>query len=333
MQLGYKLATEAFGPKELIRQAVAAEQAGFDFVEMSDHYHPWLNVQGHSAFTWNLLSAIAAKTERIGLATGVTCPSVRYHPAIIAQAAATLAIISDGRFTLGVGAGERLNEHVVGLGFPGQGVRHERFREALEIIRLLWQGGYRSYQGKYLQLEDARVFDLPDELPVIAVAASGPVSAKIAADLGDGLFATDPDADLVQTWQRLGGSGPAYAELPLAWAPDEDAAVKAILEKSSFALLGWKVMAELPNPVNFEAAVANVTAGQARQQFACGPDVSRHLEVAQQFADAGFDHLVTMNAGPDPDGFMDFFARELAAPLRKLQPAKPASADRKADRK
>jgi G6PDH family F420-dependent oxidoreductase len=183
---------------------------------MSDHYHPWLEEQGHSAFTWSVLPVIAAKTTRIGLATGVTCPSVRYHPAIIAQAAATMAIVSGGRFTLGVGAGERLNEHLTGLGFPGERVRHERFREALEIIRLLWQGGYRSYEGKYLQLEDARVFDLPDELPVIAVAASGPVSARIAAELGDGLFATEPDGDLVAGWQKLGGSGPAYAEMPLA---------------------------------------------------------------------------------------------------------------------
>ena len=321
MQIGYKLATEAFGPKELIRQAVLAEQAGFDFVEMSDHYHPWLEAQGHSPFTWNLLSAIAMKTERIGLATGVTCPSVRYHPAIIAQAAATLAIISDDRFTLGVGAGERLNEHVVGLGFPGAGVRHERFREALEIIRLLWQGGYQSYEGKYLQLEDARVFDLPERLPVIAVAAGGPEAVKIAAELGDGLFATEPDADLVQTWHGRGGSGPAYAEIPVAWAPDEDAAVQAVLEKTSFALTGWKVMAELPNPVNFEAAVASITPDQVRKQFACGPDVKRHLEVAQPFVDAGFDHIVTMNGGPDPDGFIDFFARDLAEPLRKLTPS------------
>jgi G6PDH family F420-dependent oxidoreductase len=321
MQIGYKLATEAFGPKELIRQAVLAEQAGFDFVEMSDHYHPWLEAQGHSAFTWSLLSAIAMKTERIGLATGVTCPSVRYHPAIIAQAAATLAIISDGRFTLGAGAGERLNEHVVGLGFPARRVRHERLREALEIIRLLWQGGYRSYEGKYLQLEDARVFDLPDELPVIAVAAGGPEAAKIAAELGDGLFATEPDGDLVGTWQRLGGHGPVYGEVPLAWAPDEDTAVRAVLEKNSFALTGWKVMAELPNPVNFEAATASIGPEQVREQFACGPDAKRHLQVARQFADAGFDHLVAMNAGPDPDGFMDFFAGELAAPLRALTPA------------
>jgi G6PDH family F420-dependent oxidoreductase len=321
MQIGYKLATEGFGPKELIRQAVEAEQAGFDFVEMSDHYHPWLEAQGHSAFTWSLLPAIAMKTERIGLATGVTCPSVRYHPAIIAQAAATMAIVSDGRFTLGAGAGERLNEHVVGLGFPARRVRHERFREALEIIRLLWKGGYRSYEGKHLRLEDARVFDLPDEMPVIAVAASGPESAKIAAELGDGLFATEPDGDLVSTWHRLGGHGPAYAEVPVAWAPDEETAVRAVLEKNSFALTGWKVMAELPNPVNFEAATATVGPQHVREQFACGPDVKRHLQAAQQFADAGFDHLVLMNAGPDPDGFMDFFARELAGPLRQLTPA------------
>src|SRR4051812_44267389 len=156
MELGYKLAAEAFGPKELIRQGVRAESAGFGFVEISDHFHPWLDVQGHSPFAWAVLGAIAANTDRLGLATGVTCPTVRYHPAIIAQAAATLAIISDERFTLGAGAGERLNEHVVGLGFPGRRIRHQRFREALEIIRLLWEGGYRSYEGKYLQLEDAR---------------------------------------------------------------------------------------------------------------------------------------------------------------------------------
>lgn len=321
MRIGYKLATEGFAPKELIRQAVLAEQAGFDFVEMSDHFHPWVEAQGHSAFTWSLLSAIAVKTERIGLATGVTCPSVRYHPAIIAQAAATLAIISDGRFTLGAGAGERLNEHVTGEGFPARRVRHERFREALEIIRLLWQGGYHSYDGRHLKLEDARVFDLPAELPVIAVAASGPASAKIAAELGDGLFAVEPDAGLIGTWHGLGGHGPAYGEMPLAWAQDEDKAVAAVLEKNAFALSGWKVMAELPNPVNFEAVTALVTPEQAREQFACGPDPERHLNIARRFADAGFDHLVAMNAGPDPDGFMDFFARELAAPLRALTPA------------
>ncbi|WP_432547215.1 TIGR03557 family F420-dependent LLM class oxidoreductase [Kineococcus sp. SYSU DK004] len=321
MQIGYKLATEAFGPKEIIRQAVAAEEAGYDFVEMSDHFHPWLDVQGHSAFTWNLLSAIAAKTERIGLVTGVTCPSFRYHPAIIAQAAATLAIISDGRFTLGVGAGERLNEHVVGTPFPQVAERHERFREALEIIHLLWRGGYRSYEGKHLRLDDARVFDLPEELPVVAVAASGPASARIAAELGTGLFATEPKADMVSRWKELGGSGPAYAEVPMAWAPDEQSAVDAVLEKSRWAVTGWKVMSELPNPVNFDAATQTVTGDHVREMFAVGPDVGQYLANAQQYVDAGFDHLVTQNAGPDPDGFLEFFSRELAQPLRALTPS------------
>lgn len=320
MQIGYKLATEAFPPKEIIRQAVAAEAAGFDFVEMSDHYHPWVEAQGHSGFTWALLSAIAARTTTLRLATGVTCPSMRYHPAIIAQAAATLQIISDGRFTLGVGAGERLNEHIVGE-FPGLRVRHERFREALEIIRLLWQGGYRSYDGKHLRLEDARVFDLPDELPVIAVAIGGPAAARIAADLGGGVFGTEPKADMISAWEGFGGAGPRYGEVPLAWAPTEQEAVDAALEKSSWALTGWKVMSELPNPVNFEAAAATVTPDAIRQQFACGPDVARHLQNAQQFVDAGYDHLVTQNAGPDPDGFLDFFQRELAEPMRALTPA------------
>ena len=323
MPIGYKLATEGFGPKELIRQAVLAEQAGFDFLEISDHFHPWVEAQGHSAFTWSLLPAIAMKTERIGLATGVTCPSMRYHPAVIAQAAATMAIISDGRFTLGVGAGERLNEHVTGEGFPGRRARHERFREALEIIRLLWQGGYRSYNGRHLRLEEARIFDLPEELPVIAVAASGPASARIAADLGDGLFAVDPDGDLISRWQQLGGHGPAYGEMPLAWAPDEESAVEAILDKSSFSLTGWKVMSELPNPANFEAATATVTAEQIRRQFACGPDPKRHLEVARQYVEAGFDHLVAANVGPDPDGFMDFFTSRLAGPMRELTASGP----------
>lgn len=323
MQIGYKLATESFTPAQVIEQTVLAERAGFDFVELSDHYHPWLESQGHSGFTWSMLGAMAARTTTIGLATGVTCPSFRYHPAIIAQAAATMALISDGRFTLGVGAGERLNEHVIGgRHFPGVQQRHEAFREALEIINLLWQGGYQTYEGKHLSIEDARVFDLPQTLPVMAVAASGPVSAKIAAELGTGLFATEPKGDMVAAFHDAGGRGPLYAEVPLAWAPTEGAAVEAVLEKTRWALLGWKVMSELPNPVNFDAASQFVRAQDVLGQFACGPDVARHLEVAQPFVDAGFDHLVCQNAGPDPEGFMDFFTRELAGPLRALTPAR-----------
>jgi G6PDH family F420-dependent oxidoreductase len=311
MRFGYKLSAEGFGPQELIRQAVAAERAGFDFVEISDHYHPWLDVQGHSPFAWTVLGAIAAKTERIGLATGVTCPSVRYHPAIIAQAAATLAIVSDNRFTLGIGAGERLNEHVVGTGFPSVRGRHERLREALDIINLLWQGGYQWYEGKHLQLEDARVFDLPEQLPVIAVAAGGKDAAELAATHGNGLFATEPRKDLVETFQKAGGKGPRYAEVPMAWATTEEAGVEEALKTTAWAVTGWKVMSELPNPANFEAASQTVTADDIRRQFVVGHDVRAYVERVKEYADARYDHIVLQNAGPDPDGFIDFFANDL----------------------
>ncbi|UFQ20010.1 MULTISPECIES: TIGR03557 family F420-dependent LLM class oxidoreductase [Streptomyces] len=321
MEIGYKLAAEAFGPAELVRQAVLAEEAGFDFVEISDHYHPWLDNQGHSPFAWTVLGSIAAKTSRIGLATGVTCPTVRYHPAIIAQAAATLALVSDGRFVLGVGSGERLNEHVVGQGFPDSvRVRHEMFRESLEIIRLLWSGGYRSYDGTYLRLEDARVFDLPEELPLIAVAASGKASARIAAELGDGLFATEDKPEIVRHYRDAGGNGPRYAEVPMAWAPDEHTAARAALDTSRWAVTGWKVMSELPNPVNFDAATTTVREEDILEKFACGTEPSRYLEVARKFVDAGFDRLVMQNAGPDPDGFIDFYKRSLDGPMRQLKP-------------
>ncbi|CAL9329757.1 F420-dependent glucose-6-phosphate dehydrogenase [Streptomyces sp. enrichment culture] len=321
MQIGYKLAAEGYGPTELVRQAVAAEAAGFDFVEISDHFHPWLDNQGHSPFAWGALGAIAARTERIGLATGVTCPTVRYHPAVIAQAAATLALLSEGRFTLGVGSGERLNEHVVGRGFPDSvRVRQDMLREALEIIRLLWRGGYRSYEGRYLRLEDARVFDLPPNPPVLAVAAGGEDAARMAGELGDGLFATEPRGELVRAYRDAGGNGPRYAEVPMAWAPDESSAVRAALDTSRWALTGWKVMSELPNPVNFDAAAATVREEDVLNHFACGPDPERYAEVAQPFVDAGFDHLVMQNAGPDPDGFLDFYRSDLDSRLRALTP-------------
>ncbi|OZM71783.1 LLM class F420-dependent oxidoreductase [Amycolatopsis antarctica] len=318
MQIGYKLFAEGLSPAELVGQAVRAEQAGFDFVEISDHFHPWLDGHGHSGFVWTILGAIAARTEHIALATGVTCPFLRYHPTVIAQAAATTALLCEGRFTLGVGSGERLNEHVVGRGWPPVDVRHEMLRESLEIIRLLWTGGYHTYRGRHLTAEDARVFDLPDSPPPIAVAAGGPSAAALAAECGDGIFATEPRADLLRAYHEAGGSGPAYAEVPLAWAPDEETAARSAHRLFRFGVMGWKVQAELPNPVNFEAATAYTTPDDMRAAFGCGPDVEAHLRVARQFTDAGFDRLALINAGPDPEGFFDFFHRELADPLRAL---------------
>jgi len=315
VQYGYKLAAEAFDPRELVRQARLAEEAGFDFVEISDHFHPWLDSQGHSPFAWSVLGSIAASTERIGLATGVTCPTVRYHPAIIAQAAATLAILSEGRFTLGLGSGERLNEHVVAAGYPSVSDRQAMLREAIEIIRLLWSGGYHSYDGQYLALEDARVFDLPDELPLIAVAAGGPDAAGLAADLGDAMFGTDPDRALVEAYWARSGDGPRYGEAAIAWAPDPDTAARAAHETARWSLLGWKVMSELPNPANFEEASVFVRLDDVRDNVSCGPDVAAHVESVRAYEEAGYDRIAIMNLGPDVDGFFEFFANEFGPAL------------------
>ncbi len=318
MQIGFKLMAEAFPPHELVRQAVRAEEAGFDFVEISDHYHPWLYSHGHSPFAWSVLAAIAAKTERIELATGVTCPSFRYHPAIIAQAAATTQILADGRFVLGVGSGERLSEHITGGGWPSVDVRQARLREALEIIRALWSGGYQTVESTFFEVSDARVYDLPETAPPIIVASGGERASKLAADLGDGLFATDPDPELVTAYADAGGEGPKYAEVPLAYAEDEAAGAASAREKFRFGALGWKVMSELPNPINFEAATAFVKDSDMAESFACGPDVERHVEVFTEFKDAGFDRLALINAGPDTDPFFDFFTGKLHDRLRAL---------------
>ncbi|WAE73336.1 TIGR03557 family F420-dependent LLM class oxidoreductase [Streptomonospora nanhaiensis] len=318
MKVGFKLFAEGFGPREIVEQAVRAEQAGFDFVEVSDHFHPWLYSHGHSGFVWSMLAAVAERTETIGLATGVTCPILRVHPAIVAQAAATTALLSEGRFSLGLGSGERLNEHVVGRGWPNVTTRHRMLREAIDIIRLLWSGGYHSYEGKHLVLEDARVFDLPDEPPPIIVAAGGEQAALLASELGDGLFCTEPDKALTRAYGESGGVGPRYGEVPLAWAADEVEALDSAREVFRFGLLGWKVQAELPNPVNFEAATALIGREAMRDAFGYGPDPERHLEAVRQFTEAGFDHLCLVNAGPDTEGFFTFFEEELAGPIRRL---------------
>jgi len=321
VRIGFKLFAEAYSPTELVRQAVRAEEAGFDFVEISDHFHPWLHDQNHSGFAWSILGSIAAKTSTLELATGVTCPFVRYHPAIVAQAAATTALLSDGRFVLGLGTGERLNEHVVARGWPPAATRSAMLRESIEIIRLLWSGGYHSYTGRHLELEDARVFDLPESLPPIIVAASGGPAAKIAAELGDGLFATEADRDLIDRYEKAGGAGRRYAEVPLSWAPTEEAALQSAHKLFRFSATGWKVQAELPNPVNFEAAASVVRESDIAESFGYGPDPSRHLERIREFADAGFDHLALVDAGPDVDGFLDFYRDELAPALSKLASA------------
>jgi G6PDH family F420-dependent oxidoreductase len=316
---GYKLMSEEHGPEALVRNACHAEELGFDFVALSDHYHPWLSSQGHSPFAWSVLGAIAARTQRVGLVTAVTCPMFRYHPAVVAQAAATVACLSGGRFTLGLGAGENLNEHVVDRGWPRPALRQAMLGEAIDIIRALWEGHEVSYDGEHLSVERAKLWDLPEQPPQIAVAAGGPKAAGLAAQKGAGLFATEPRGDLIGAWREAGGKGPRYAEVALCWARDEAEAVRIAHERFSFGMLGWKLMAELPLPSNFEAAVKWVRPDDiAAGPMACGPDPERHVEAVRKFAQAGFDHLVLLNAGPDQEGFFRFFQKELAPRLRKL---------------
>lgn len=321
IKLGYKLMSEEHAPTALVSNAQRAEQAGFDFAAISDHFYPWLEEQGHSPFAWAVLGAIANATKRMGLMTAVTCPIMRYHPAIIAQATATLALLSNDRFTLGLGAGERLNEHIVGEGWPGIGERHERLTEAIEIIQGLLQGELRNYRGQYFDLDNARLFDRPERKPPVVIAAGGPEAARLAGQYGDGLMATDPDAGLVEAFTAAGGSGPHYCEVAMCCAAKEDEAVKTAHKYFRWSLSGWPVQAELPDTKGFAAASKHVSPEAVAEQITCGPSAERHLEAIGKYVDAGFDHIVLVQIGPDQTYFFDLFERELAPALRQRKAA------------
>jgi G6PDH family F420-dependent oxidoreductase len=313
---GYTLMGETHDPRALVRNAVLAEEAGFDFLVFSDHFHPWLPSHEHSPFTWSVLGAVAHATERAELATMVTCPILRYHPAIIAQAAATVAVLSEGRFTLGLGAGERLNEHVVGAGWPPVDVRHEMLEEAIDIMRLLWTGEYVSYRGDHHVLEDARIFDLPDEPIDIFVAAGGPQAAALAAEAGDGICATDPDSSLIEAYVGAGGDrADTWSQIPLSWHADPEAARERAHDQFRFGVPGWKVMAELPNPVSFEAATATVRPEDVAENVPCGPDPATHAEGIRRYVDAGFERVAVVDVSDDQEGFLRFWVDELRPQL------------------
>ncbi len=315
-RLGYKLMSESIGPKELVRNARLAEEAGFDFVSISDHYHPWLESQGHSPFAWSVLGAIAQVTSRVGITTGLTCPTIRYHPAIIAQAAATIGVMSDGRFTLALGAGERLNEHVVGEGWPPVGHRHGMLREAVEIIRALWSGEIITHSEIYFDVETARISDLPEKEIPIVIGAGGEKSATLAAEMRAGLMATEPKKEWVQEWKAAGGTGPRYGELALGYAKTKDEGLKLAHQYSRFGALHWNVLVELPSVGSFEEATRFIKPEDLRDSIAHGPDVDTYVEAIKKFTDAGFDHVVLMSAGPDQESFIRFFKDQLAPRLR-----------------
>jgi G6PDH family F420-dependent oxidoreductase len=318
---GYTMMCEQSRPDELVRDVARAEQAGFDFSVISDHYQPWLAEQGHSPYAWSVLGAAAQATERIPLMTYVTCPTLRYHPAVIAQKAATMQILSGNRFRLGLGAGENLNEHVVGKRWPSVGVRHEMLAEALEIISALFDGeGAVNHRGAHFDVETARLWDLPDERVPIGVAVSGADSCRLAGAKADVMVATEPKAELGEMFDAAGGAGkPRVGQLAVCYDADRDAAVRRAHEQFRWFGLGWKVNADLPNPDSFEGATQFVTAEQVAEQLACGPDVEEHVAKVKPFIEAGFDEIALVQIGGESQAdFIAWCERELLPALRAL---------------
>jgi len=321
VQLGYKLTSEEFPGTDLVRQARAAEEHGFAFALVSDHYHPWTDRQGQSPFVWTVLGGIAQATSKLLVGTGVTCPSFRIHPAIIAQAAATTAAMMPGRFFLGVGTGENLNEHILGQGWPEIKIRQEKLAEAIEIIRLLWKGEQVSHRGKHFVVENARIYSLPESPPAVIVAAAGPKSAEMAASLGDGLIATEPDRKLVARFKQHGGEGkPCYGELHVCFDENEQKAQQLAHELWGVAGLPGQLFSELPLPALFEKSTELVSVEQVAKLIPCGPDPEKHLRAMREYIEAGFDRVLIHQIGPNQVPFMDFYAREIFPRLSLFTP-------------
>jgi G6PDH family F420-dependent oxidoreductase len=313
IELGYALSSEEHAPEALVRNAQAAERAGFGFAFISDHFHPWIDKQGQSPFVWSVLGAIATSTTDLRLGTGVTCPTTRIHPAIIAQAAATTAALMPGRFTLGVGSGENLNEHILGDRWPTEvEVRQRMLEEAIDVIRTLWEGGYQSYEGEFYTVDNARLYTLPDEPPPIFIAADGEKAGEIAARIGDGLISTAPKKELVELMEAGDRAGrPKVGQVGLSWATSKEQAVKNALEWWPTAAIRGDASTELPLPRQFEQLAELVGEDQIVESLTCGPDPEPVLEKIQAFADAGYTQVYLHQVGPDQDGFLRFAEREL----------------------
>jgi coenzyme F420-dependent glucose-6-phosphate dehydrogenase len=315
--LGYALSSEEHAPNDLVRYARLAEEAGFTFALISDHYHPWIDRQGQSPFVWSVIGGIAQVTQRLMLGTGVTCPTMRIHPGIIAQAAATSAVMMPGRFFLGVGTGENLNEHILGDRWPAHDLRQAMLEEAIEIIRMLWRGETLTYRGSYYTVENARIYTLPERPPPLLMAASGPRAAEGAGRIADGLIATTPEADLLKRFEASGGSGkPSYGQLTVCWAQDEASARRIAREYWPTAASKGELTQELPTPAHFEQAAKMVREDDVAQVIICGPDPERHIAGVKEFIDAGFDHVYVHQIGPDQEGFFRFYAQEVLPKLR-----------------
>ena len=330
-RFGYTLMTEQSGPRELVRYAQAAEDRGFDLLVSSDHYSPWLESQGHSPYAWTLLGAVAQATDRVELMTYVTCPTMRYHPAVVAQSSATLQILAEGRFTLGLGSGERLNEHTTGEGWPGADVRQDMLAEAIEVIRTLHEGDLVTHRGEFFDVDTARVWDLPDQGVPIATAVSGEAGIERFAPLSDHLIAVEPDGSLIETWNAVDGApqigdgdgngARAIGQIPICWDPDEDTAKKRAHDQFRWFAGGWAVNADLPTPAGFAGATQFVTPDDVAGSIPCGPDLDAVVEAVAAYWKAGFTDIALVQIG---DESQEQFLADAAGPLlEKLRSSAP----------
>jgi G6PDH family F420-dependent oxidoreductase len=312
VSFGYFLSCEEFGPRELVRQAKQAADAGFERLWISDHYHPWNTVQGQSPFVWSVIGALSEAVD-LPVTTAVTCPTVRIHPAVLAQAAATAAVQLNGRFTLGAGSGEALNEHILGDPWPNADVRLEMLEEAVEVIRLLHQGGSRSHQGKHYTVENARIFTLPERPVPIYVSAFGPKAAQLAGRIGDGFVSVMPDADILRTYREAGGKGPAQGGFKVCHAPTvEDGLATAHRIWPNEGLPG-ELAQVLPQPEHFEQASELVTPDML--SLPTGPDPEPYVERVKSFVDVGFDEVYVAQIGPRQEEFFQFWRDKVVPQL------------------
>lgn len=315
-EIGLFLSSEEHGPTALVTQARQAEEAGLRSVFISDHFHPWLERQGESPFVWSVIGGIAATTT-LKVTTGVTCPTVRIHPAVIAQAAATANLMLEGRFAFGVGSGEALNEHVLGHRWPPTATRHEMLEEAVEVIRRLWEGESVTHHGRYYTVENARIYSRADTAPPILVSAFGPAATALAARIGEGLVTTKPSADTVRHYRDEGGRGPIVGAMKVCWDDDEGRAVKLAHELWATECLPGELNQELPTPAHFDQAASLVTEDAVARAIPCGPDPERYVTAVREFLDAGFDELYIGQIGPDVSGFLSFYDRELRGRIER----------------
>jgi len=317
VEIGYFLSSEEHGPGELLRQARLAVDAGIESVWISDHFHPWLDEQGESPFVWSVIGAIAAVTD-LRVTTAVTCPTMRMHPAIVAQAAATSALLLDGRFELGVGTGENLNEHILGDRWPATNERLDMLEEAVEVMRALWTGEQVSHRGEHYVVENARIYSLPETPPPVVVSAFGPKAARLAARIGNGLASTKPDKELLELYRDKGGTGAASAGIKLCWAPNAGDAAQLAHRLWRTTGVPGELSQELRTPAHFDQAAQLVDVDMVADKIPCGPDVEPVVDIVQKYVDAGFDRVYLNQIGPDQDGFFRFFTDELLPALRDI---------------